>query len=82
MYESYFALEMMMNQRQQELLREAGELHRAGARPKRAAQLRAILAPVLARVGRLMVAKGLHRFCPSGTPPIAAYPSSFSRLSM
>jgi hypothetical protein len=60
MNESYYALEMMMKQRQRDVLRDADlrRIAHAGARARGRASRPSVFAPVLARVGRLLVTIG------------------------
>jgi hypothetical protein len=56
MYESYYAIEMMMRQRQSDVLKDARERLRAGALPH--SRRRPLLSPVLSGIGRVLVAVG------------------------
>ncbi len=58
MYESYYALEVMMRQRQRDILKEAELRRLARAGSNRRVPHRSIFAPVLARVGRFLVILG------------------------
>jgi len=73
MNESYFALEIMMKQRQRDILRDA-ELRRK-ARTARGAKSRrpSVLAPLFTQTGRYLVAVGARletRAARAGNPPV------------